>query len=92
MPNMVLELYNLTLLLFVLTTSSLVIRKRKKKRSNVFIDILKKKTVCEYDQEIPQSQTADKCMASRGRATVRRQTKQSNQLSLPHQGDCKNRK
>ena len=43
----------------------------------------------EYDQEIQQSHTADKPMASQGRAshnnrdTLRRQTKQSNQLSLP---------
>ena len=40
----------------------------------------------EYDQEIPQSQTADKPMAPQGRATKNhetpgRQTKQSNQLS-----------
>ena len=42
----------------------------------------------EYDKEIPQSQTADKPMAPRGRAT---QTKQSNQPSLPHQDDCKTR-
>ena len=54
----------------------------------------KTKIVSEYDQEIPQSQTADKPMAPRRRATQRprdtmRQTKQSNQLSLPHQDDCK---
>ena len=47
------------------------------------------KIVSEYGQEIPQSQTADKSMALRGRATqpsrdTGRQTKQSNQLSLPH--------
>ena len=30
---------------------------------------LKTKIVCEYDQEIPQSQTADNQMAPRGRAT-----------------------
>ena len=45
----------------------------------------------EYDQEIPQSETADNPMAPRGRAalnhheTPRRQIKQSNQPSLPHQ-------
>ena len=50
---------------------------------------------CECDLVIPQSQTADKPMAPRGRATQPhetpgRQTKQSNQLSsLPHQDDCK---
>ena len=41
----------------------------------------------EYDQEIPQSQTADNPVAPRGRAaqpqdTPGRQIKQSNQLSL----------
>ena len=38
--------------------------------------------VCGYDQEMPQSQIADKPMASRGRATQQsrpgRQTKQNN--------------
>ena len=53
-------------------------------------------TVSEYDQEIPQSQTADRLMAQRGRATHNhktpgRQTKQNNHLSLPHQDDCKTR-
>ena len=52
--------------------------------------ILSIKIVSEYDQDIPQSQTADKPMAPRGRA--RQQTKQSNQLSLPHQDDCKTRR
>ena len=52
--------------------------------------------VSEYDQEIPQSQTADNPMAPRGRAAqpsrdTRRQIKQSNQLSLPHQDDCNTR-
>ena len=52
--------------------------------------------VSEYDQEIPQSQTADNPMAPRGRATqpsrdLGRQVKQSNQLSLPHQDDCNTR-
>ena len=50
----------------------------------------------DYDQEIPQSQTADKPMAPRGRATQNpqipgRQTKQNIQLSLPHQDDCQTR-
>ena len=43
------------------------------------------KIVSEYDQEIPQSQTADNPVAPRGRAAqpsrdTRRQIKQSNQL------------
>ena len=56
--------------------------------------LLNEKIVSEYDQEIPQSQTADNPMAPRGRAaqtlkkTPGRQIKQSNQLSLPHQDDC----
>ena len=46
------------------------------------------KIVSEYDQEVSQSQTADKPMASWGRAihnrdTSGRQTKQINQLSHP---------
>ena len=50
----------------------------------------------EYDQEIPQSQTADNPVAPRGRAaqhheTPGRQIKQSNQLSLPYQDDCNTR-
>ena len=50
----------------------------------------------EYDQEIPQSQTADNPMAPRGRAAqpsrdTRKTIKQSNQLSLPHQDDCNTR-
>ena len=48
--------------------------------------------VSEYDQEIPQSQTAGNPMAPRGRATqplldTGGQIKQGNQLSLPHQDD-----
>ena len=55
-----------------------------------------KKIVSEYDQEIPQSQTADNPVARRGRAAhpsrdTGRQFKQSNQLSLPHQDDCNTR-
>ena len=46
------------------------------------------KIVSEYDQEIPQSQTADNPMTPRGRDTQplrdTRKTKQSNQLSLSH--------
>ena len=44
------------------------------------------KIVSEYDQKIPQSQTADNPVAPRGR-----QIKQSNQLSPPHQDDCNTR-
>ena len=55
------------------------------------------KIVSEYDQEIPQSQTADKPMAREeephnNHETPGRQTKQSNQLSLPHEDDCKTRR
>ena len=55
--------------------------------------IMTSKIVNEYDQEIPQSQTADNPVAPWGRAaqpheTPGRQIKQSNQLSLPHQDDC----
>ena len=52
------------------------------------------KIVSEYDQEIPQSQTADNPVAPRGRAaqpSPGRQIKQSNQLSFPHQDDCDTR-
>ena len=50
----------------------------------------KYKKVRKYDQEIRQSQNADKPMASHNHhVTPGRQTKQSNQLSLPHQDDCK---
>ena len=57
---------------------------------------LGRKIVCEYDQEIPQSQTADNPIAPRGTAahhheTPGRQIKQSNQLSIPHQDDCNTR-
>ena len=57
-----------------------------------------KKIVSEYVHEIPQSQTADKTMAQRGRATQQgRETSKTYQakqpaLSLPHQDDCKSRK
>ena len=50
----------------------------------------------EYDQEIPQSQTADNPVAPQGEPlnhheTPGRQIKQNNQLSLPHQDDCNTR-
>ena len=50
------------------------------------------KIVSEYDQEIPQSQTADNPIALLNHhETLGRQFKQSNQLSLPHQDDCNTR-
>ena len=43
-----------------------------------------RKIVREYDQEIPQSQTADKLMAPRGRATHQsRGTSKTNQAKQP---------
>ena len=50
----------------------------------------------EYDQEIPQSQTADNPVNREEEPlnhheTPGRQIKQSNQLSLPHQDDCNTR-
>ena len=58
--------------------------------------ILYLKLVSEYDQEIPQSQAADKPMhheeaPHNHQDTAGRQTKESYQLSLPHQDDCKTR-
>ena len=49
----------------------------------VQIDFALEKKVSEYDQEIPQSQTADNPMAPQGKATQQsgRQTKQSNEPS-----------
>ena len=50
----------------------------------------------EYDQEIPQLHTADKPVASLGRATQQSRDAGktykafSNQLSRPHRDDCKN--
>ena len=55
------------------------------------------KIVSDYDQEIPQSQTAGNPMAPEEEErlnhhkTPGRQIKQSNQLSLPHQDDCNTR-
>ena len=48
----------------------------------------------EYDQEIPQSQTAENPGHSeeephKNKKTQGRQTKQNNQPSFPHQDDCK---
>ena len=42
----------------------------------------------EYDQEIPQSHTAGQSTATQHKTSGRQL---SNQLSLPHQGDCKTR-
>ena len=51
---------------------------RNIKRPKIF-EILVIKKVSEYDQEIPQSQTADKPMAPRGRATQQsRDTRKTN--------------
>ena len=54
---------------------------------------IESKIVSEYDQEIPQSQTADNPEEEplNHRETPGRQIKQSNQLSLPHQDDCNTR-
>ena len=53
------------------------------------------KIVSEYDQEIPQSQTADNSMAHEEplnhHKTPVRQIKQNNQLSFPYQDDCNTR-
>ena len=50
------------------------------------------KIVSESGQEISQSQTENKPIAPHNyHETPGRQTKQSNQLSLPHQDDCKTR-
>ena len=60
--------------------------------------VLKSKIVSDYDQEIPQSQTADNPVAwhheeepPNHHETPGRQTKQSDQLSLPHQDTCNTR-
>ena len=50
----------------------------------------------EYDQDIPQSQMQTRPWhheeePHNNHETPGRQTKQSNQLSLPHQDDCKTR-
>ena len=61
--------------------------------SNSFSDL-----VSEYDQEMPQSHTTDQLMALPGRDKEHWQShnrtlqKQSNQLSLPQQDDCRTRK
>ena len=54
------------------------------------------KIVSEYDQKIPQSQTADNPLAREEEPlnhheTPGRQIKQSNQLSFPHEDDCNTR-
>ena len=53
-----------------------------------------KKKVSEYDQEIPQPQTADNPWhreeePHNNDKTPERQSKQRNQLSLPYRDDCK---
>ena len=74
---------------------------RKKSQSSDSVNTCKEgikciyylKIVSEYDQEVPQLQTADKPMEEphNHQETTGRQTKQSKQLSLPHQDDCKTR-
>ena len=64
--------------------------------SNAPIHLSQTKIVSEYDQEIPQSQTADNPWHREEEPlnhheTPGRQIKQSNQLSLPHQDDCNTR-
>ena len=53
------------------------------------------KIVSEYNQEITQSKTANpwhhEAKPHNNHETSGRQKKQSNQLSLPHQDDCKTR-
>ena len=60
-----------------------------------FAQLVDPKIVSEYDQEIPQSQTADTRdrteEAHNKHQTTGRQNKQSNQLSLPHQDGYKTR-
>ena len=51
------------------------------------IHVTKLQIVREYDQEILQSQTADNTISNH--ETLGRQTKQSNQLFLPYQDNCK---
>ena len=46
--------------------------------------------VSEYDQEIPQSLTADE-EPNNNPETLGRQTKKNNKLSLSHQDDCRSR-
>ena len=55
------------------------------KRYAVYTILWSSKIVSEYDHELPQSQTADKPIAPRGRAT--QQSRDT--ISLPYQDDCK---
>ena len=64
--------------------------------ASIFINDRRLIKKSEYDQKIPQSQTADNPLSPRGRAAqpsrdTRKKIKQSNQLSLPHQDDCNTR-
>ena len=73
----------------------LKIHKTFKIRKYVFYFSIQHK-ISEYVQEIPQSQTADNLWHREEEPlnhhkTPRRQIKQSNQLSLPHQDDCNTR-
>ena len=54
-------------------------------------EVIDAKIVSKYDQEIPQSQTADKPMAPQGRATqqhrdTRKKTKQATSFLFPKRG------
>ena len=55
--------------------------------TGVGVSILKPKIVSEYDQEIPQSQTADNPVAPRGRAA--QPSRESSKA--PNQDDCNTR-
>ena len=72
------------------------IRSSRQTRLHIFSSARASKIVSEYDQEIPQSQTADNPWHREEEPlnhheTPGRQIKQSNQLSLPHQDDCNTR-
>ena len=51
-----------------MTQSKLIAKCEPKQNTDKVIEARKAKIVSEYDQEIPQSQTADNPMAPRGRA------------------------
>ena len=60
------------------------------------MSVTESEIVSACDQELSQSQTAEKLFALQGRATqqsrdTRKTTKQSNQFTLAHQYDCKTR-
>ena len=58
--------------------------------SELIVQLVRAQIVSEYDQEIPESQTADRVEEPQNNhETSGRLTKHSNQLSLLHQDDCK---